>query len=709
MSLHALQRGAPHMVSRHLLQPPYSQHFGIMRLTRPHQRVPRLNPLHAPFRSAHAVSRPQVLLHTSPSTLFWLLVPLCGGIYTYSREDPPSISSILSSPNIIPRGAPPQLIRIDSPYESQTSLLLQLHEFLRSRIWEPIRTGFRFLHLLAIFIPVILTAPMIVVGPQEDRYGGDRWGAVWWYGLLVKAMQRAGPTFIKLSQWAGSREDLFPAILCDKLGSLHSNGKPHGFAHTRRVIERVFGRAFDEVFEAFEPSPIGVGAIAQVYRATLKSDIHPFAANSASDQVDHLDSPAFTQVPKTSVAIKILHPHVRKQISRDLAILSVFARAIDMMPGLEWLSLPDEVRVFGEMMQQQIDLRHEAHNLVQFEQNFGRDGQGGKSGRVQAAVVFPRPLVNWSTDEVLVEEYADAVPLKYFLRQGGGPFDHRIANLGLDAFLNMLLLDNFVHADLHPGNIMIKFYKPSTRDMFYNFFSSVFNSSGPPLNKYAHAESDLIVAHLRQLAHSPGEWRRALDELEEDGYQPELVFLDAGLVTVLSEKNRHNFLDLFRAIAEFDGYRAGQLMVQRSRSPHLAVDPDVFALRIQHLVLGVKRKTFSLGTIKIADVLYEVLRAVRTHHVRMEADFVNTVISLLLLEGIGRQLDPQMDLLKSSLPILRQLGRQTAARDAVAELPSGNFGAMFKIWVYLEARELASSTVVNLDELVRYDWLSPNV
>ncbi|CAE6509716.1 unnamed protein product [Rhizoctonia solani] len=709
MSFYALQRGASNMVSRQLLQRPYSQHFGIIKSLRPHQCASRRNPLHAPFRSAHTLPRPQVPLYTFPTPILWLLASLGGGIYMYSREDPPSISSILSSPNIIPRGAPPQLIRIDSPYESQTSLLSQLHEFLRSRIWEPIRTGFRFLHLVAIFIPVILTAPMIVIGPQEDRYGGDRWGAVWWYGLLVKAMQRAGPTFIKLSQWAGSREDLFPAILCDKLGSLHSNGKPHGFAHTRRVIERVFGRAFDEVFEVFEKSPIGVGAIAQVYRATLKGDLHPFAANSASDDVDHPDTPAFTQVPKTSVAIKILHPHVRKQISRDLAILSLFARAIDMLPGLEWLSLPDEVAVFGNMMQQQIDLRHEARNLVQFEQNFGRDGQGGKSGRVQTAVVFPRPLVNWSTDEVLVEEYADAVPLKYFLRHGGGPFDHRIANLGLDAFLNMLLLDNFVHADLHPGNIMIKFYKPSTRDMFYNFFSSVFNSSGPPLNKHAHAESDLIVSHLRQLAHSPGEWRQALNELEEDGYQPELVFLDAGLVTVLSGKNRHNFLELFRAIAEFDGYRAGQLMVQRCRTPHLAIDPDVFALKIQHLALGVKRKTFSLGTIKIADVLYDVLRAVRTHHVRMEADFVNTVISLLLLEGIGRQLDPQMDLLKSSLPILRQLGRQTAARDAMAELPSGNFGAMFKIWVYLEARELASSTIVNLDELVRYDWLSPNV
>ncbi|KAG9128011.1 hypothetical protein FRC07_006371 [Ceratobasidium sp. 392] len=708
MALNTLRQSIPLQTSRQLRNVPTFTNHGMMKKINFTHRVARRNMLQAPYRSMH--SFPQSRYHSdspaSPFSRLWLLLPLGVGMMFHSRESPLEISTILSSPSIIPSGTSPRLIMIDSPNEPRTSLLAQLREFLHSRIWEPIRTGFRFLHLLGIFLPVILAAPIILVGPQEEHYGGDRWGAVWWYGLLVRAMQRAGPTFIKLSQWAGSREDLFPAILCDKLGSLHSNGKPHSLAHTKRVIERVFGRAFNEVFEAFETTPIGVGAIAQVYRATLKRDLHPFAPSSTSDELDRPVGPV-PQTPRTSVAIKILHPRVRKQISRDLAILSVFANAINMFPGLEWLSLPDEVQVFGDMMQQQIDLRHEARNLSQFEQNFGRDGLGGKSGRVKAAVVFPRPLVDWSTDEVLVEEYADAVPLKYFLKHGGGPFDHRIANLGLDAFLNMLLLDNFVHADLHPGNIMIKFYKPTTKDMFYNFFSSIFNSDAPPLDGHAHDESDVIVAHLRELAHSPVEWRQALHELEEDGYQPELVFLDAGLVTVLSERNRHNFLDLFRAIAEFDGYRTGQLMVERCRSPQLAIDPDIFALKMQHLVLGVKRKTFSLGQIKIADVLYEVLKAVRTHHVRMEADFINTVISLLLLEGIGRQLDPQMDLLKSSLPILRQLGRQTAARDAMAELPSGNLGAMFKIWVYLEARQLASSTVVNLDEMVQYDC--PNI
>ena len=99
-------------------------------------------------------------------------------------------------------------------------------------------------------------------------------------------------------------------------------------------------------------------------------------------------------------------------------------------------------------------------------------------------------------------------------------------------------------------------------------------------------------------------------------------------MTALNATNRRNFLDLFKAIAEFDGYRAGHLMVERCRQPEAVIDAEVFALKMQHLVLGVKSKTFALGNIKIGDVLSEVLGMVRQHHVRMEGDFVNVVISI---------------------------------------------------------------------------------
>lgn len=106
--------------------------------------------------------------------------------------------------------------------------------------------------------------------------------------------------------------------------------------------------------------------------------------------------------------------------------MTFIANSLSMLPGMEWLSLPEEVEVFGRMMNEQLDLRNEAENLEHFERNFS-------SRRVP--VTFPRPLKVWSTKDVLVEDYQAALPLEMFLKNGGGPFDNQIAEIGLDAFL----------------------------------------------------------------------------------------------------------------------------------------------------------------------------------------------------------------------------------------------------------------------------------
>jgi aarF domain-containing kinase len=241
----------------------------------------------------------------------------------------------------------------------------------------------------------------------------------------------------------------------------------------------------------------------------------------------------------------------------------------------------------------------------------------------------------------------------------------------------MLLLDNFVHSDLHPGNIMVKFSRSTTSLVLKTLWSSFFPDD--IANDPTSLESNAIVSDLKSLSSFPDAWRERLQSLHDDGYLPELVFIDAGLVTALDAKNRQNFLDLFRAVAEFDGYRTGQLMVERCRTPHLVIDKETFALKMQHIVLNVRRKTFSLGEVKISEILTDVLKAVRQHHVKMEGDFINTVISILLLEGIGRQLDPKLDLFKSALPILRQLGRQMTTQEHLANWPGGHFTSLVKV------------------------------
>lgn len=256
----------------------------------------------------------------------------------------------------------------------------------------------------------------------------------------------------------------------------------------------------------------------------------------------------------------------------------------------------------------------------------------------------------------------------------------------------MLVLDNFVHSDLHPGNIMVKFSRSTTSLVLKTLWTSFFKddaysgTSGP-----TSLESNTIVSDLKSLSSSPIAWREKLQSLHQDGYLPELVFIDAGLVTTLNANNRENFLDLFRAVAEFDGYRAGQLMVERCRTPHLVVDKETFAIKMQHIVLNVKRTTFSLGKIKISDILTDVLQAVRQHHVKMEGDFINTVISILLLEGIGRQLDPKLELFKSALPLLRQMGRQMTTQEDMTSWSDGQFTSLLKVPIFSSKAHLCTN------------------
>ncbi|KKK14431.1 hypothetical protein AOCH_001247 [Aspergillus ochraceoroseus] len=570
-------------------------------------------------------------------------------------------------------------------------------------VYDTIATGFRFVHLVAIFLPVILSTPAIWFGKQIQDRDGVRTGTLWWYDFLVKSMERAGPAFIKLGQWAASRTDIFPPEMCSIMSSLHSNAPAHSLSETKRIISKAFnGMPFEDIFEEFDEKPLGVGAIAQVYKAKLKPELSNIADNKRTSEpqslgdrvrknVDVLVKSSPQRVPSSYVAIKVRHPRVERLIRRDLRIMSFFASFINIIPTMHWLSFPDEVAQFGEMMKLQLDLHIEAENLKIFRKNF----------RSRTTAWFPYPYDDYSTREVLVEEFAQGIPLSTFLEMGGGVYQEEIANEGLDAFLHMLLIDNFVHADLHPGNIMVRFYRPSELDISLHKHT---RASDAP----TEAEVDVteaVLSRLRPHAQNPRDWEKALSKLNAEGYRPQLIFIDTGLVTQLNEINRNNFLDLFRAVAEFDGHRAGQLMVERCRQPEEVIDPDVFALRMQHLVLSVKSRTFALGNIKIGDILSEVLSMVRRHHVRLEGDFVNVVISILLLEGIGRSMNPDLDLFKSALPILRQLGSNTTFLKSVR---SGDT-SMLRVWVGLEARGLLQASVESVEQCVKYDQLSPNI
>lgn len=473
------------------------------------------------------------------------------------------------------------------------------------------------------------------------------------------------------------------------MSKLHADAPAHSLHATKRIVRAAFdGREFSDIFEEFDEKPLGVGAIAQVYKAKLKPDLavpgDVDVAEEPSDlrrnvrkNVETVFKSSPKRVPSSYVAVKVLHPGVERTVRRDLRIMWFFATILNAIPTIEWLSLPDEVEQFGEMMKLQLDLRIEAANLTRFRNNF----------KHRTTAWFPFPYTEFSTREVLVEEFAHGIPLADFISNGGGVFQQDVASEGLDAFLRMLLLDNFVHADLHPGNIMVRFYQSEKPRMPFGRKEDKVPDVQPDVNEQ-------VLARLRPFRHDKKQWAAELAKLDREGFHPQLIFIDTGLVTELNATNRQNFIDLFRAVAEFDGYKAGHLMCERCRQPDAVLDKEVFALKMQHLVLGVKSRTLALGSVRIGDILQEVLGMVRQHHVRLEGDFVNVVISIFLLEGIGRALDPDVDLLSASLPILRQLGAQ-GGKDMVM---GGDF-SMLVVWLGLETRRFMQASVEDVSRV----------
>ncbi|KAK3233477.1 hypothetical protein CYMTET_56238 [Cymbomonas tetramitiformis] len=432
---------------------------------------------------------------------------------------------------------------------------------------------------------------------------------------------QAGPTFVKLGQWASTRPDVFPRGLCEVFAELHSSVAPQPFTDTRHTIQEYFGgRRLEEVFAAVDEEPLGAGCIAQVHRVVFREEIldKPFGCGNqreAPSAGSHGNSPG-----ATDWVIKVKRRWVEKAIHQDLQLMRFGAAVIHSalpISGVQWLALPDAVENFAKHMEAQLDLRVEGTNLERFCSNF-KDGDGYG---VEFPHVHPRLP---ASDSILVETEQDGQFVMDWMRGGNStPEEHRaVALAGARSFFKMVLVDNLVHADLHPGNILIRYMPKEAQDA-------------------------------------------------RGGVR--LVYLDAGLCTELGADDRRNFIDLFTAVALKDGELAGRLMLERSRH-HQCSDPEAFVQAVAQTVAQVNCSQFTLAKVKIGSILNQILDLARVHHVLLESQFTGLIIGIMLLEGIGRQLYPDLDLFQVALPMLlnSRAEYQGAAAKIVFQAGFGN-------------------------------------
>ena len=83
------------------------------------------------------------------------------------------------------------------------------------------------------------------------------------------AIERLGPTFVKVGQQLSVRADLLPYVYCQEFAKMLSHVRPISSDVAIAAVERTMGKKLGEVFAIFDPQPVGSGSLACVYQAVL--------------------------------------------------------------------------------------------------------------------------------------------------------------------------------------------------------------------------------------------------------------------------------------------------------------------------------------------------------------------------------------------------------------------------------------------------------
>ena len=208
------------------------------------------------------------------------------------------------------------------------------------------------------------------------------------------------------------------------------------------------------------------------------------------------------------------------------------------------------------------------------------------------------PEVHWGLTRpgVLVLERIDGIPIANVgALQEAGVDLHLLAANGVELFFTQVFRDHFFHADLHPGNLFVR----------------------------------------------PG----------EDGSAPLFVVVDFGIMGSLSEFDQRYLAENFHAFLNRDYRRVAELHVESGWVPReTRVDDFEFAIRT------VCEPIFDrpVSEISVGQLLLRLFQTARRFNMEILPQLLLLQKTLVNVEGIGRQLDPELDLWRTARPALER-------------------------------------------------------
>jgi len=364
---------------------------------------------------------------------------------------------------------------------------------------------------------------------------------------------------------------------------------------------------FDETVDSrFADRRIAGGGVAARFfgfaRSSSDGETADALAGSVTDATDaDVDASSVADLSARTVAVKVRHPGVARQIFLDFQILKRAARAVSGISAFRGLNLEETLGQFSHTMTSQTDLRVEAKNLRRFGRNF----------RNATQVLAPWPVVGLVEEGVLCETFERGEALSSAIRRGCEDNTTTCA-LGVDTYLKMLLRDNFLHSDLHPGNIL---YHRETD----------FERNLEQTRRYtARANSSRNVAAVK------------------------LVLLDFGIADELPRNVRDRFLTFLFSLARQDGVAAANSLLTWSEH-QTCVGAEADALREDVTRLVNEKCALEIAPVDIDDVLKRVMVLLRKRGVSIDAVFASLVVSMCVLVGFATALDENLNLFEVAI------------------------------------------------------------
>jgi predicted unusual protein kinase regulating ubiquinone biosynthesis (AarF/ABC1/UbiB family) len=214
-----------------------------------------------------------------------------------------------------------------------------------------------------------------------------------------------------------------------------------------------------------------------------------------------------------------------------------------------------------------------------------------------------------------------------------------VAETGLRAYLQMLLADNFVHADMHPGNILVR-----ELDNAYGWMLALPGCAA--LLSLARSAWDALPI-------KPPAWLEAATT-------PQLVLLDTGMTAELARGDQQSIVAFFRALSRQDGTGIAKAVLDMSdKEARPCRDPVAFERDLRAMFDSMDAETLRVYS---AQVFRDVVDTIRQHGVVLRSAVSAVVVTTLVLEGWSSQLHPDLRVLDAVRDLLASDWRERVGK-----------------------------------------------